>query len=160
MIQWLGRLALVFTLAVAGLDTQAAEVVRVGSKIDTEGALLGAMIAQVLEANSIKTQRELSLGGTEILRRAILSGQVDIYPEYTGNGAFFFAAGKDAVWHDARQGYERVKALDLQKNQLVWLPSAPADNGWSIAVRRDLAQAHGLRTLVDLAAWLKAGGQV
>lgn len=159
MTQWLRRLALVLTLAVAALDAQGADVVRVGSKIDTEGALLGAMIAQVLDANGIKTQSELSLGATEVVRQAIRSGQIDIYPEYTGNGAFFFAEEKDPVWRDAKQGYERVKALDMQRNQLVWLPCAPADNSWGIAVRRDLAQAHGLRTLADLATWLKTGGK-
>ena len=80
-------------LATGGL-AQAADSVRVGSKIDTEGSLLGNLIVQVLEANGIKTTNKLQLGTTKVLRGAITSGEIDIYPEYTGNGAFSFPMRK------------------------------------------------------------------
>ena len=79
--------ALFFTATAAVAQTP----VRVASKIDTEGSLLGNMIIQVLEANGIKTENKVQLGVTKILRGAITAGEIDIYPEYTGNGAFFFA---------------------------------------------------------------------
>lgn len=60
-----------------------------GSKIDTEGALLGNMILQVLESHGVKTVNKVQLGTTPVVRGAITSGELDIYPEYTGNGAFF-----------------------------------------------------------------------
>ncbi len=66
------------------------EPVKVGSKIDTEGALLGNMIQQVLESHGVKTINKIQLGTTPVVRGAIVAGELDIYPEYTGNGAFFF----------------------------------------------------------------------
>ena len=81
-------------LALATGAAQAQPKVRVASKIDTEGSLLGQVIIQVLEAGGIKTENKLQLGNTKIVRTAITAGEIDLYPEYTGNGAFFFAAGR------------------------------------------------------------------
>ncbi|OQP35913.1 MULTISPECIES: glycine betaine ABC transporter substrate-binding protein OsmF [Pantoea] len=137
---------------------QAADPVRVGSKIDTEGSLLGNVILQVLEKHGVKTVNKIQLGTTQVVRGAITAGELDIYPEYTGNGAFFFNDEKDAAWKNARQGYEKVKKLDADKNQLVWLTPAPANNTWTIAVRQDVAQQNQLSSLEDLSRYLKKGG--
>ena len=137
---------------------QAADPVRVGSKIDTEGSLLGNVILQVLEKHGVKTVNKIQLGTTQVVRGAITAGELDIYPEYTGNGAFFFNDEKDAAWKNARQGYEKVKKLDADKNQLVWLTPAPANNTWTIAVRQDVAQQNKLSSLDDLSSYLKKGG--
>ncbi|WP_313396328.1 glycine betaine ABC transporter substrate-binding protein OsmF [Pantoea septica] len=137
---------------------QAADPVRVGSKIDTEGSLLGNVILQVLEKHGVKTVNKIQLGTTQVVRGAITAGELDIYPEYTGNGAFFFNDEKDSAWKNARQGYEKVKKLDADKNQLVWLTPAPANNTWTIAVRQDVAQQNKLSLLDDLSSYLKKGG--
>ncbi len=137
---------------------QAADPVRVGSKIDTEGSLLGNVILQVLEKHGVKTVNKIQLGTTQVVRGAITAGELDIYPEYTGNGAFFFNDEKDSAWKNARQGYEKVKKLDADKNQLVWLTPAPANNTWTIAVRQDVAQQNKLSSLDDLSRYLKKGG--
>lgn len=71
-------------LAALSLPLQAAEPVKVGSKIDTEGALLGNIILQVLESHGVKTVNKVQLGTTPVVRGAITSGELDIYPEYTG----------------------------------------------------------------------------
>jgi osmoprotectant transport system substrate-binding protein len=151
------------TILTAGLLTSAVLAqpapVRVSSKIDTEGKLLGNMIALVLEANGIKTENKTSLGNTKILRGAITAGEIDIYPEYTGNGAFIFAEESNAAWKNAKAGYERVKTLDLAKNKIVWLEPSPANNTWAIAVRKDVATANKLKTLDDLGKWIGGGGQ-
>ena len=133
--------------------------VRVGSKIDTEGKLLGSMIVLALENGGIKTENKTSLGNTKVLRGAITAGQIDIYPEYTGNGAFMFAEESNPAWKNAKAGYERVKALDFEKNKIVWLEPSPANNTWAIAVRKDVAQANQLKTLADMGKWISAGGQ-
>ncbi len=133
--------------------------VRVGSKIDTEGSLLGNLIVQVLEANGIKTENKLQIGVTKIVRGALVAGEIDIYPEYTGNGAFFFSDEKNTAWKNLQAGFERVKSLDAEKNKLVWLSPAPANNTWAIAVRHDVVVANKLKTLDDLAAWLGKGGK-
>jgi osmoprotectant transport system substrate-binding protein len=112
------------------------------------------MMVLALEANGIKTQSKVSLGNTQVMRGAIMAGEIDIYPEYTGNGAFIFAEEKSPVWKNLQTGYERVKALDYAKNKIVWLQAAPANNSWTIAVRKDVAAANKLVTLDDLSKWL------
>ena len=129
----------------------------VASKIDTEGGLLGQMIALLLEGAGLRIENRVPLGPTRIVRTAILAGEIDIYPEYTGNGAFFFQMEADPAWKDARAGYEKVRDLDAQRNDIAWLQPAPANNTWAIAVRSDLARAQQLRTLEDLARHLAAG---
>jgi osmoprotectant transport system substrate-binding protein len=139
---------------------RAGDTVVVASKIDTEGALLGNLIAEALRRDGIAIENKIQLGPTQILRRAILAGQIELYPEYTGNGAIFFSREADPVWHDAARGYAEVKALDRARNDLVWLAPASADNTWAIAVRRDLAVAQKLATLEDFAAYVGGGGRV
>jgi osmoprotectant transport system substrate-binding protein len=150
------------TLLAALLASGAAEAqtaVRVGSKIDTEGSLLGNLIIQVLEAGGIHTENKVQLGNTKIVRGAITAGEIDIYPEYTGNGAFMFSVEKDPAWKDAKAGYEKVKALDFQANKIVWLEPAPANNTWAIAIRKDVAQTNKLKTLDDMGRWIAGGGK-
>lgn len=145
-------------LLLLAAGAQAAEPVKVGSKIDTEGALLGNIILQVLESHGVKTVNKVQLGTTPVVRGAITSGELDIYPEYTGNGAFFFKQENDPAWKNAQQGYEKVKKLDAEQNKLIWLTPAAANNTWTIAVRQDLAQKNKLTSLADLSRYLKAGG--
>lgn len=145
-------------LVLLAAGAQAAEPVKVGSKIDTEGALLGNVILQVLESHGVKTVNKIQLGTTPVVRGAITSGELDIYPEYTGNGAFFFKQENDPAWKNAKQGYEKVKKLDAEQNKLIWLTPAAANNTWTIAVRQDLAQKNKLTSLADLSRYLKEGG--
>ena len=133
--------------------------VRVSSKIDTEGSLLGSVMIQVLQAGGIKTENKLQLGSTKIVRAALVAGEIDLYPEYTGNGAFFFADEKNPAWKNAAAGYELVKQRDADINKLVWLSPAPANNTWSVALRKDVAQKNNLKSLADLGAWLAGGGK-
>lgn len=146
-------------LAMGSAFAQADTPVRVGSKIDTEGKLLGNMIVLALEANGIKTENKSGLGNTQVMRGALTAGEIDLYPEYTGNGAFIFAEESNPVWKDAKAGYERVKALDYEQNKIVWLTPAPANNTWAIAIRQDVASPNQLKTLDDLGQWLGKGGQ-
>jgi osmoprotectant transport system substrate-binding protein len=134
--------------------------VRVGSKIDTEGALLGNLVVQVLEAGGIKTENKLQLGNTKIVRGALVAGEIDLYPEYTGNGAFFHADEKNPAWKQLDAGYQRIKQLDQEKNKLVWLAPAPANNTWAIAIRKDVAAAQKLKSLADFGRWVTGGGKV
>jgi len=148
--------------ALAGFSAQAAAAaapIVVASKIDTEGALLGQLIAAVIEAQGLPVERRIGLGPTNIVRAAIIAGQIDIYPEYTGNGAFFFHRETDPAWRDAAQGYAEIAALDKVQNHLVWLTPAPADNTWVIAIRKDLPGSPPHPCVGDLASYLKSGGR-
>lgn len=154
--------ALCLAAAMLGMTAgaQAADSpVRVGSKIDTEGSLLGNIIVQVLASHNVKTINKSQLGTTQVLRGAITAGEIDIYPEYTGNGAFFFSDEKDPAWKDANAGYQKVKKLDYDKNHIVWLDPAPANNTWTIAIREDLAKDKNINSLADLSRYLKEGGK-
>ncbi|SED25462.1 osmoprotectant transport system substrate-binding protein [Rhizobiales bacterium GAS188] len=146
--------------ALTASPSVAADKVTVGSKIDTEGALLGNMVVLLLRNKGLDVVSKVQLGNTKIVRTALIAGEIDVYPEYTGNAGFFFSMDSDPLWKDPQKAYEKARDLDLEKNKLVWLKPAPADNTWAIAVRKDVAQANKLKTLEDLAAWTKGGGKV
>src|SRR5205814_7734624 len=86
--------------------------------------------------------------------------EIDLYVEYTGNAGFFFNRSSDPAWKDLERGYALGAQLDYAANRIVWLTPARASNAWALAVRRDLAEANGLRTLSDFGRWVTAGGRV
>ncbi len=146
-------------LALSGCSSSKGTIV-VGSKIDTEGSLLGQMMILMLQNNGFNAVDKTQTGATNIVKAALESGEIDMYPEYTGNGAFFFNDQNDPVWNNAQQGYEKVKQLDLQQNDIVWLAPAPANNTWAIAVPKSLADKENLTTLTDFANYVNNGGYV
>ena len=145
---------------VAGVGTLAQADIVVSSKIDTEGGLLGNIVALALEDAGLPVERRLQLGGTQVVREALLADQIDIYPEYTGNAAFFFNEADKDLWKNASDGYERAKELDGEANDIVWLQAAPANNTWAIAVTGPLAEQNDLTTMSDFGKWVAGGGEV
>jgi osmoprotectant transport system substrate-binding protein len=139
-----------------GRGAKAASPLVVASKSDTEGALTGAMIAQVLEQLGLPVERKLGLGPTLIVRTSLLSGEVTIYPEYTGNGAFFTGTETDPVWKSPQGAYDRIRERDAARD-LVWLARAPANNTWLIAVNGPLARRENLATMTDFAGAVRRG---
>ncbi|MBP2234517.1 osmoprotectant transport system substrate-binding protein [Sinorhizobium kostiense] len=148
--------ALAFAITAAAAE---ADVV-VSSKIDTEGGVLGNIILAVLNANNIATTDRVQLGATPVVRKAITAGEIDIYPEYTGNAAFFFEKADDPVWKDAAKGYELAKKLDYDANKIVWLTPSPANNTWAIALRKEVADENKLKSLSDFGKYVTGGGKV
>ncbi|MDO5705665.1 MAG: ABC transporter substrate-binding protein [Paracoccus sp. (in: a-proteobacteria)] len=148
--------------AVLGLmaTTVSARDIVVSSKIDTEGGLLGNVILLALQNAGLPVQDRLQLGGTPIVRDAITSDQIDIYPEYTGNAAFFFDEADSDVWTDAARAYDRAAELDLTHNRIVWLAPSPANNTWAVAIRKEIADQNGLKTMSDFGAYVARGGEV
>ncbi|NID15923.1 glycine betaine ABC transporter substrate-binding protein [Luteibacter yeojuensis] len=149
-----------FLVVLVACAVHAQEPVRVGSKADNEGALLGQLVLQVLRHQGVPVIDRTQLGPTSIVRRALLNGDLDVYPEYTGNAAFFFHRESDPAFRDAGKAYALAASLDLAANRLVWLTPAPADNHWAIGVRGDVAKREGLRSLRDFARWANGGGDV
>jgi osmoprotectant transport system permease protein len=121
----------------------------VGSKNFTEQLILGEIVAQVIERETgLPVQRRLNLGGTLICDSALLSGDIDVYVEYTGTALtaiFHQPAGRDpqAVLSTVRQFYAASGRTLL----------APLgyDNTFAILVRGTDARARGLRTIEDVA---------
>ena len=155
----LRTLGLAVCLALGAASAARADVV-VSSKLDTEATLLGNIIRLMLEGNGIKTQDRLTLGATPVVRKAIIAGEIDIYPEYTGNAAYFFNKADDPLWKDMQKGFEAAKKLDYDANKIVWLTPAPANNTWAIAVRKDVASSARLTTMSDFGKWVAAGGEL
>ncbi len=146
-------------LAVTSFSVFAKDVI-VSSKIDTEGGLLGNVIFLALQANGVGVTDRISLGGTPVVRKALTSGEIDIYPEYTGNAAFFFDKPADDSWRDMKKGYELAKKLDYDANKIVWLPNAPANNTWALAIRKEIAISNKINTMSDFGKWVAGGGKV
>ncbi len=133
----------------------------VGSKIDTEGELISSIIKVKLENDGFEVVDKSQTGPTEVVRKALIAGEIDIYPEYTGNGFWFYGDSlteeQKAEFKDGEAGYELVSAFDLENEGIVWLEPARANNTWAIAVKKEFAQAEGLKTMSDFAAYVKAG---
>ena len=72
----------------------------------------------------------------------------------------FFDETESGVWNDAQQSYQRVKQLDMEQNNIVWLKSAPANNTWAIAIPQELAEQENIRSLDDFANYVNGGGYV
>jgi osmoprotectant transport system substrate-binding protein len=153
------RLLTALAALAISVTTAQAQVV-VSSKIDTEGGVIGNIILQVLKANNVPVTDKIQLGNTKVVRSAITAGQIDIYPEYTGNGAFFFNEADSPIWKDAAKGYAEVKKQDYDANKIVWLTPAPANNTWGVALRQDLATPNKIVTWSDFGKWVTGGGAV
>ena len=152
---WLAVLALAL---VAAAPVQAAVVV--SSKLSSESAMLGEMIRLMLNAHGIPTVDRTRIGATPVVRKALLTGEIDLYVEYTGNAGLFFNDAADPAWKNLEQGFDRGSRLDYAANRIVWLTPARASNAWALAVRRDVAQANHLQTMSDFGRWVTGGGKV
>jgi osmoprotectant transport system substrate-binding protein len=121
--------------------------VNVASKNFTEQLLLCELTAQRLESQAAKVERTCGMSGSNAVRAALLSDAVDMYWEYTGTG--WLALQQTAQVNDAQALYVKLAALDKQKNNLVWLPPASANNTYALAASADTAQKLGVSTLSD-----------
>ena len=149
-----------FTAGCGSGDTETKGPIVVGSKIDTEGSLLAQIIIIMLGENGFEVVDKSQFGPTSVVKKALESGEIDIYPEYTGNGAFFFDETESDVWNDAASGYARVSELDMAQSGIVWLAPAPANTTWAIAIPVELADSENLKTLDDLAVYVNGGGYI
>ncbi|MGQ0562764.1 MAG: glycine betaine ABC transporter substrate-binding protein [Gemmatimonadota bacterium] len=120
----------------------------VASKPFAESYLLAELFAQLLEARGFQVDRRLGLGATEIAFRALRSGAIDVYPEYTGTG--LLAILREPPQRDARTVFRHIATTFPRQFDAYWLPPLGFENTYAIAVRRATAARHGLRTLSDL----------
>ncbi len=148
----------VTAMLVFALSAQAAVVV--SSKLSSESAMLGQMIRLLLNANGVPTIDRTRIGATPVVRKALLTGEIDLYVEYTGNAANFFNDAANPAWKDLQKGYELGAKLDYEANHIVWLTAARVSNSWALAIRRDLADQDHLKTMSDFGRWVAGGGKV
>ena len=122
----------------------------VASKTFAESYLLAEAFAQVLEAHGHAVDRRPGLGMTELLMQAIIGGDIDVYPEYTGTG--LAAVLGETATGGSVQVFNRVSDAYEARWGLYWLPPLGFENTYAIAMRREAADSFGVRTLSGLAA--------
>jgi osmoprotectant transport system substrate-binding protein/osmoprotectant transport system permease protein len=123
-------------------------VVRVGSKNFTEQIILGEIVAGQLERAGLTVERRLNLGGTFICDRALRSGDIDVYVEYTGTADT--AVFKAPAETDRARVLERVRQR-YADGGLTLMPPLGFENTFAILVRGDDARRLHLRTIEDAA---------
>jgi len=141
--------AVIFAVAmtVNGLASSSADTIVIGSKNFTEQVILGELIAQTLERHGISVTRRLNLGGTFICDRAIRSGDIDAYVEYTGTA--LTAILKQPVIKDPDTLLSTLRDT-YSRNGLSVLAPLGFNNTFAILVRQRDADMLGLRTIGDL----------
>ncbi len=142
--------------------------VRIGSKDFTEQLILGEMYALLLDNAGIPTETQLNLGGTQVAHEALLAGEIDLYPEYSGTGlTVVLGMPIDAVAQATpvggmpegdpaedtidQQVYDIVSEEYLEQFDLVWLDESAFNNTQALAVKRAFAEEQGVTTISELA---------
>jgi osmoprotectant transport system substrate-binding protein len=129
--------------------------VTVGSKNFTENILVGKMLVQALEADGAKVTDQTNLGGTSVNRKALLSGDIDVYPDYDGTG-WTVHLGQQDPSKDPKTLFDAVAKKDLADNQIKWVGLSPFNDTYGFAANGDLAKKSGPFDLQSMADYLKA----
>jgi osmoprotectant transport system permease protein len=136
-------------LAGSSVAARPRTTITVGSKNFTEQVLLGELVAQTIERDTgLNVRRRLNLGGTLICDGALLTGDIDVYVEYTGTA--LTAVFHQPIGTNAADVYGRVRELYARTGRTL-LPPLGFDNTFAILIRGRDARALGLRTIDDLA---------
>ncbi len=138
----------------AKVDSGTAGCITVGGKQFTEQEILGQIMAILIECNSnIKVICKLNLGGTMICFNALRTGDLDLYPEYTGTGLVNIL--KHRVISDPNEAYKTVRQEFLKRYNLIWLKPFGFNNTYTLTMRREHAEKLGIVTISDLASYVK-----
>jgi glycine betaine/choline ABC-type transport system substrate-binding protein len=125
-------------------------VITVGSKNFTEAIILGEVYSQALQAAGYRVKKQFNLGSEQIAYKALRSGKVSAYPEYTGTMlTSFYKVDIADVPKDAQEAYEQAKE-DAAKDDVVALPQTPFTNSNGFAMTQKRADELGVKTLSDL----------
>lgn len=141
---------LMATAVLSGCGGGGDKTVVVASKDFTEQFILGEMYSLMLENAGYTVERKLNLGGTPVTQQALLDGEIDLYPEYTGTG--LLTVLKLGVMSDPQAVYDTVKADYQEQFSLVWLDPAPMNNTQALAMTKDRAAELGITTFSDMVA--------
>lgn len=125
--------------------------ITVGSKFFTEQVVLAELLAQHIEARTgIHVERKTNLGGTLLVHKALLSGAIDLYVEYTGT-ALTAVLNESPVNNDPAAAYQRVKQLYAERFHLTVTEPLGFENTFAMVIRGDDAQRFHLQRLSDIA---------
>lgn len=146
----LALLTATILIACAGAESDTKAPIKVGSKDFTEAFIIGEMYALTLEKAGLPVERKLNLGGTPVAQAALQSGEIDLYPEYTGTGLLTIL--KEPALSDPKQVYDKVSVGYKDQFNLVWLDPAPMNNTQALAMTKAGAEKLGIKTISDLVA--------
>ncbi|MDG1707361.1 MAG: glycine betaine ABC transporter substrate-binding protein [Emcibacteraceae bacterium] len=122
--------------------------ITIGSKMHGESYLLAEIMAQLLENNDYEVDRKFGFGGTLICYNALLEGEIDIYPEYTGTiSEAIFTADEKLGENPTLDDYEKV----LNANGMTIFAPFGFSNSYAIAIKGTLAKELNINTISDLA---------
>ena len=116
--------------------------ITVGSKDFTENILLGEMLAQALAAQGADVTNQINLGGTSVNRESLLSGDIDVYPEYNGTGWTVHLGNQDPSSNPVEL-FEVTAEQDLADNQIQWVGSSSFNNTYGFAANGTLVEENG-----------------
>ncbi len=124
----------------------------VGSKNFAEQYILGEIYAQALEAAGFKVKKQLDLGSEQVAYKALKSGRIDAYPEYTGTAlTSFYRVKIDDVPRDKDEAFSQLEQK-AQKDDITPLPQTPFENTYKITSNKKVAQELGNpKTISELA---------
>ncbi len=127
----------------------------IGSKDFTENILLGEMLAQATEAAGASVDNQVNLGGTSVNRDALMSGDIDVYPEYNGTGWTVHLGNEDPS-QDPQELFDVTSTADLEQNDIKWIGTSPFNDTYGFAAFGDLAEQEGGFDFQSMADYLKA----
>lgn len=123
--------------------------ITVGSKEFTEQRIMGNMIAELLKANGYTVNDKIGLGGTMVVAKALQSGDIDVYVEYTGTG--LLTVLKHALIPNPDENYNYVKDEYKKQFNLAWLGRIGFNNTYTMSMKADKAKELGISSISDLA---------
>jgi osmoprotectant transport system substrate-binding protein len=130
-----------------------------GTKNFTEQYVLGELYKQALEAKGFEVELKSDIGSTEIIDSSLTSGEINMYPEYTGT-ALTVVFGREGSAETADATYEQAKELYEERGQTL-LDRTPFSDSDAIAVLKTTAERNGLEAVGDLKKLdrVRLGGQ-
>lgn len=123
--------------------------ISVGSKNFTEQIILGKMAIILLQSDGATVNDLTNIPGSATARAAMLDGQVDAQWEYTGTGWITYLGHDKPITNEQKQ-YQAVRAEDLKKNDLVWLPPAAMNNTYAFAVTNKVKKQFNITKLSQI----------
>ena len=126
--------------------------ITIGSKFFTEQVVLAELLAQHIEAQTgIPVIRKTNLGGTLLVHKALLAGELDLYVEYTGTA--LTAVLNESPQGDSHAVYQRVKQLYSDRFHLEVSEPLGFENTFAMVIRGNDAKKFHLQKITDIASY-------
>lgn len=145
-----GMMILFVCVPIFSAPVKEGDVIRIGTKLDSEGSLLGAMLYYLVrDQTQLVAEPKLKLGNTQILFEAIKKGEIDVCVDYTGT-MLMSGLGEENSYTTSEEVYNRVKKVYADELGLSVLKPFGMNNTYAIGIRKETQRKYNLHTLADL----------